>query len=164
MIPWPFYKKRVLFVCLANICRSPLAEALLRQALKEVGLSRVVQVDSAAIENWCVGQQMHQKLQECLANDHIAPRPHFSRLLKPQDGERFDYVIGMDQAITRAIQLRIDDQKQAHTYLFSQFQGKTFDIIDPMQTKDFPRTYREIKAGIPAIIHRLQQDLNSTEE
>lgn len=159
MMPWPFYKKRVLFVCLANICRSPLAEALLRQALKEAGLQRTVQVDSAAIENWCVGQPMHQTLRAYLAADHIATGSHTSRLLTPQDGERFDYIIGMDQAVTQAIQLRIHDDAQLRTYLFSQFQAQTFDIIDPMRTKDFQRTYREIKAGIPAIVARLKQDL-----
>lgn len=164
MIPWPFYKKRVLFVCLANICRSPLAEALLRHSLKEAGLSRSVQVDSAAIERWCLGQPIHSALRDALIQDHIAVKMHFSRLLTPQDGERFDYIIGMDQAITKAIQLRLNDTPDSKIYLFSQFQGADFDIIDPMQTKDFERAYQEIKKGIPPIVERLKQDLVLTKK
>ncbi len=86
---------RVLFVCLGNICRSTMAEAIFSHKVREAGLADQIEVDSAGTGHWHVGEPPHPGTQGVLRRHHIAYE-HRARRILPEDLNRFDYVITMD--------------------------------------------------------------------
>lgn len=86
---------RVIFVCLGNICRSPMAEAIFRQMVDAAGLSRQIAVDSAGTGHWHVGEQPHHGTRRVLREKGIA-YTHAARQIQPHDLHQFDYVLALD--------------------------------------------------------------------
>ena len=87
----------VLFVCLGNICRSPLAEGVFRHVLDEEGLSNQFRVDSAGTGNWHVGESPDHRSVRSAATHGVNLTGH-SRQIQPEDFRRFDYIVAMDQS------------------------------------------------------------------
>ncbi|MCI5775553.1 MAG: hypothetical protein MR008_03635 [Aerococcus sp.] len=161
-LPWIQPKKRILFVCLANICRSPLAANLLNHELKINHLSHRISVDSAGIEEWRSGQPLHPKLQQFLGEDHIPVQHHRSRPLVKKDGERFDYIITFDTLTLNAAKMRVGETNSSKVSLFPALSGEdaSYTIVDPMETRDLKQCYDDIKAGIPQMIPAIKERLD----
>ncbi|MDK7302481.1 MULTISPECIES: low molecular weight protein-tyrosine-phosphatase [Aerococcus] len=151
--------KSILFVCLANICRSPLAEALLREKIKQAHLSQSIKVDSASIENWRNGDKADSRVIQLLKEHQIPYQGLKSRLLKPMDAKRFDLIICMDTTIYDATRERLGESYFAKIVPFSHFLEDQADVDDPMLTKDFQTTYQQIDRGTDKIIHYLQNNI-----
>ncbi len=95
-------KKRILFVCLGNICRSPAAEAILKKIIDERGLSNSYHVESAAIGPWHIGDLPDRRMRQCGAR-HGYTLDSRAQQLDSSYFDRFDLIIGMDQENIRAI-------------------------------------------------------------
>lgn len=95
---------RVLFVCLGNICRSPMAEAVMRHLVEEAGLSKEIQVDSVGTAGWHAGNPPHQGTIDKLALMKISSEGIYSRQLVGEDIEKSDYIIAMDDTNTADLQ------------------------------------------------------------
>lgn len=149
-------REGLLFVCRANVCRSPMAEAILRQRLREERLWRHYRVQSRAVENWCIGQAPHPKTRELLKHFHIPLRFHRSRQLKNKDGQRFSLIIGMDQGIVDKARTLLQGTP-AKVVAFREFLPEDGDVLDPMQTGDFLTTYDHLYAGINNLIADLKR-------
>src|SRR5258708_39423554 len=93
---------RVLFVCLGNICRSPMAEAVFAHLVEEAGLSDRISADSAGTGHWHLGERPHNGTRRVLEKNSIA-YDHRARLLEEEDVNRFDYIIAMDRHNLRDI-------------------------------------------------------------
>ncbi|CAH1110168.1 unnamed protein product [Psylliodes chrysocephalus] len=87
--------QKVLFVCLGNICRSPIAEAVFQHLVKEKGISDHWVVDSAAIGSWHVGKQPDTRARQILKNHNISYNGK-ARQIQTEDFNEFDYIFGMD--------------------------------------------------------------------
>ena len=87
----------VLFVCLGNICRSPMAEALFRYLVKKENLTNKIAVDSAATIPWQIGFPPHAGTLDILKKYNISSVGLVGRPLKKEDFWKFDYIIGMDE-------------------------------------------------------------------
>ncbi|CAE1268166.1 ACP1 [Acanthosepion pharaonis] len=96
-------KKRVLFICLGNICRSPMAHAIFEHLVKENGTSHKWEVDSAAIGDWHIGKQPDKRALKVLKENGIIFR-HTVRQINPNDFEEFDYIFGMDHMNMRDLE------------------------------------------------------------
>lgn len=89
-------KKSVLFVCLGNICRSPIAEAVFLEQLKESGKTDAWRVDSAGTGDYHIGEGPDPRTLKTLKRHNITDYKHFARQLKSKDFKEFDYILVMD--------------------------------------------------------------------
>lgn len=87
---------KVLFVCLGNICRSPMAEAIFRQKVKEAGLEDEFSIDSAGTGNWHIGNRPHEGTLRILKDKNIDSANITARQVSSEDLQNFDYIIAMD--------------------------------------------------------------------
>ena len=108
--------KRLLFVCLGNICRSPAAHAVMEAMVAEAGLNDQIEVDSCGVGDWHVGQLPDSRMRR-----HGARRgyrvDHHARQFSAADFDRFDYIIVMDEGNYRAISAKARTQAQADALL-----------------------------------------------
>lgn len=90
-------KIRVLFVCMGNICRSPMAEAIFRHLVEQAGLSDRFEIDSAGTGGWHVGEPPHSGTQRVLARHNISTAGMRARQVRSADIDQFDYILVMDR-------------------------------------------------------------------
>src|SRR5262245_53495953 len=100
-------KVRVLFVCLGNICRSPMAEGVFLHKVRQAGLETWIETDSAGTGHWHEGEPPHPETRRILALNQIR-YDHRARVLTASDLERFDYILTMDEDNYRDVQKRGD--------------------------------------------------------
>lgn len=148
---------KVLFVCLGNICRSPMAEAVFRHLVNQKGLSHVIEVDSAGTGNWHVGKPPHEGTQKLLTEKGIDFSTIRARQFLGEDFENFDYVIAMDNNnVKDMIQRSSSSNPPVVTRLMDECPGIShLDVPDPWYTGDFDETYRLVKAGTEALLNRI---------
>jgi len=124
--------KRVLFVCLGNICRSPLAEGVFRKKIKERGLEDVYEVDSCGTAAYHIGQQPDGRSVQNASQNGVKLE-HQARQFSVDDFENFDYILAMDKSNLRDIQSLEVDRKGYELVLMRNYdvQGINQDVPDP---------------------------------
>ena len=150
--------KKVLFVCLGNICRSPMAEGLMRTYSEAQGVALLV--DSAATSSWEVGRPPHPGTAKILREAGVDMSAMRARQVRPEDWRRFDYIIAMDKENLKDLQASAPDTYSAKvtTYL-SVVPGKeTQEVPDPWYTGDFNETRDLLQEGLPYWLAKFQED------
>jgi protein-tyrosine phosphatase len=147
---------KILFVCLGNICRSPMAEGLFKQAVLERQLPW--QIDSAATSSWEAGNPPHKGTQRVLENAGISWQGMVSRKITKADFERYDWIIGMDRSNYEDLMALapIEAQHKIYTYL-SVVSNERADVPDPYYTGDFQQTRILIQEGLPLWIEKIKK-------
>jgi protein-tyrosine phosphatase len=152
---------RILLVCLGNICRSPTAEAALREALAEAGMNGRVEVDSAGTGDWHVGQPPDRRMTAAaaVAGLRLAGR---ARVIRPDDFETADLILVMDRSnLEDALALAPTREAQAKVRLFRDFEaGADHDEVpDPYYggADGFSRVVRITRAAARGLVRHLQQ-------
>ena len=152
--------KKILFVCHGNICRSPMAEFVLRDMLKKRGIAGVY-VESAATSTEELGNRVHRGTAAILSRLGIDCSAKRARQITKTDYGEFDLLIGMDSAnIRNMTRYWGDPQHKIHKLLdFTERRGE--DISDPWYTGDFERTYLDVKQGCEGLLDSIQLTVNS---
>lgn len=148
--------KRILFVCHGNICRSPMAEMLLKHLVRERGLTGY-EISSAAVSREEIGNPVYPPARRELAAHGVRCEDHRARQLTAADYDRWDHLIGMDMSnITRMLRiLGGDPQGKVHRLL--DFTGHPADVADPWYSDRFDLCYRDILRGCEALLDYLEQ-------
>lgn len=139
---------KVLFVCLGNICRSPMAECMFKDLTKKSGVEKQFYIDSAATSCEEIGNHMHQGTKNKLEEMHINCGNHTARKLTTHDYEMFDYIIGMEESNIENIKKIVGEDKQNKVYRLLDFSKNPRDISDPWYTGNFDKTYDDINEGL----------------
>ena len=148
---------KILFVCHGNICRSPMAEFIMKDLVHREGLDNEFYVGSAATsteEIWNgVGNPVYPPARAKLAEHGISCDGKRARQITKKDYEEFDLIIGMDHANLRNIK-RIcgrDDK----THLLMEYAGSSRDVADPWYTDDFDAAWNDIYRGCKGLLEEL---------
>ncbi len=147
---------RILFVCLGNICRSPMAEFVMKDLLKKSGMSRAVEVESAATSTYELGNPVHRGTKAKLAEHNISCAGKVARQLTRSDYAQFDYLIGMDEQNIVDMHLILGGDPDGKVMKLLSLCGESGDVADPWYTGDFEATWQDVSRGCQALLERLK--------
>ncbi|MDM8202559.1 low molecular weight protein-tyrosine-phosphatase [Allofournierella massiliensis] len=147
---------RILFVCLGNICRSPMAEYVMRDLARRAGLEDQIQVASAATSREELGNPVYPPARRKLAEHGIACEGHAARQMTAADYDRFDLLIGMDQNNLRNMNRICGGDPQHKLRMLMDYTDRPGEVADPWYTGDFERTWQDVLAGCQGLLEQLE--------
>ncbi len=139
--------KTIIFVCYGNICRSPMAEFLLKAM---VGREKY-QISSAATSTEEIGSPVHYGMRRILDRLGIDCSSHSAHQLTKSECDNADYIIGMEQSNVSAIKRICGEKNVGKVYRLLDFSSNPRDIADPWYTHDFEKTFGDIMEGLTAL-------------
>ena len=149
---------RILFICHGNICRSPMAEYIMKELVKREGVAGDWEIESAAVSREEIGNPPHYGTVNKLREEHIPLVPHHAKQITWKDYERADYIIGMDTANIRNLNRMLKNDPDGKVYKFLSFTGSGRDIADLWYTGDFEATYRDVVEGCNGFLAYLRRE------
>ncbi|MBR1691482.1 MAG: low molecular weight phosphotyrosine protein phosphatase [Lachnospiraceae bacterium] len=153
---------KVLFVCHGNICRSPMAEFVLKDMVKKQGIAQQFEIASAATstdEIWDgIGNPVYPPAREVLAKHGISCDGKRAALLKESDYDAYDYLIGMDSMNIQSMERMTGHKAGRKIRKMLEFAGENRDCRDPWYTGQFDETYRDVVAGCTAFLEFLKRE------
>ncbi|MDR3710339.1 MAG: low molecular weight phosphotyrosine protein phosphatase [Capsulimonadaceae bacterium] len=147
---------RILFVCRANICRSPLAEAIFTSRVAAAGLSEQIVTGSAGVALWHIGSPPHSRVLAMLSANGIE-YAHTARLFGPADLSSWDYLLAMDNDVLRSIWAVGRASAKVQPFVKYAPNRKVDEIPDPMKTGEFSQVYDLISSSCDALLASLRR-------
>ena len=138
---------KVMFVCLGNICRSPMAEFIFKDMVKKQGLDKGFYIKSSATSYEEIGNDIHYGAKDKLIQKGIPFEKRKATLLKLDDYKKYDYIIGMEESNIRNIKRIVGEDTENKIYRLLDFSNNPRDIADPWYTGNFEVTYNDIVEG-----------------
>ena len=145
---------KILFVCHGNICRSPMAEFVMKDMLAKAGRDDVV-VESAALHTDEIGNDVHYGTKRELTRHGIPFARRSAWLLTPQRLSEYDLVIGMDDENMYDLRRLANPADMPKLRRLLDFAGIDRDVADPWYTGDFEATYADVVAGCSALLRKV---------
>ena len=148
----------VLFVCHGNICRSPMAEFVMKDLVRKAGADTEFFIASAATSTEEIGNPVYPPARRKLAEHGIGCAGKTARQLRREDYDRFDLLIGMDGANLRNMRRICGGDPEGKLSLLLDWTGRPGDVADPWYTGDFEATWRDVAAGCAALLTHLTKE------
>lgn len=145
---------KVLFVCHGNICRSPMAEFVLKDMVQKRGVADRFEIASAATTTEELGNGVHRGTRALLGRLGISCAGKTARQMCRADYDRYDYLIGMDSENIRDMRRICGGDSAGKLFKMLDFTSRGGDVADPWYTGDFETTYRDIKEGCEGFLEK----------
>lgn len=146
---------KILFVCHGNICRSPMAEFVMKELVRSRGLEKQFHIESAATSSEELGSPVYPPVRKLLQERGISCTGKTARRITPEDYSDFDYIVGMDQHNLRNMLRHFGSDPEGKLSLLLQHCGENRDVADPWYTRDFRATERDVDRGCAALLEKI---------
>ncbi|WP_341357354.1 low molecular weight protein-tyrosine-phosphatase [Rossellomorea sp. y25] len=149
----------VLFVCLGNICRSPMAEAIFRSKVKEGNLDGVIEVDSAGTGDWHVGKKPHEGTLAILRENNIKSDGLLARQFHGED-KKYDYIVAMDASNEQNMKKILDRDHHGKVFKLLDLveESREKDVPDPYFTGNFHEVYDLVESGCSQLLDKIKKE------
>jgi protein-tyrosine phosphatase len=148
---------KILFICHGNICRSPMAEFVLKDMVQKEGIANEFYIASAATSTEEIGNPVHHGTRSKLAQVGISTTGKYAVQMKRSDYQEYDYIIGMDSWNYRNMLRIAGKDKEKKISLLLDYTDHPRDVADPWYTGDFEKTYEDVLAGCQGFLAFLRQ-------
>ena len=147
--------KNILFVCHGNICRSTMAEFVMKDLVRKAGREEEFHIQSAATHRDEIGSDTHYGTKEILKLKGVPFTPRHAVQMVKADYEKYDLIIGMDSENMTYIKRIIGEDTENKVHLLLSFAGEKRSVADPWYTGDFDKTYDDVVKGCTALLRGL---------
>lgn len=148
--------KRILFVCHGNICRSPMAEFVMKKMVADAGIADQFEIASAATSTEEIGNPVYPPARRKLAEHGISCDGKTARQITRCDYEHYDYIVAMDVNNLRNLQRVIGEDKQHKISLLLDYTDHPRDVADPWYTGNFEATWQDVNDGCRGLLEKLR--------
>lgn len=149
---------KVLFVCLGNICRSPMAEFVFKDMVNKRGLAEKFHIESAATSRQAIGEGIYYGTKDILKEQGIPFKERKARQMTKEDYSKFDFIFGMEEKNIINIMRIIEEDPQNKVHRLLDFLEKPRDIVDPWYYGNFDSTYYDIEEGCNKFLEYLSKN------
>ena len=149
---------KILFICHGNICRSPMAEFVMKDLVEKAGLETEFLIESAATSTEEIGNPVYPPARRKLAEHGISCAGKTSRQLIRADYGQYDLLIGMDRANIRNMNRICGGDPEGKLHLLMEYTDHPGDVADPWYTDDFETTWRDVLAGCKGLLQAVKEE------
>ena len=149
---------KIMFVCHGNICRSPMAEFVMRDLVEKAGLSQKISIASSATSREEIGNPVHYGTRNKLAEVGISTSGKYAVQFTKKDYKNYDYIVLMDRFNQKNLTKIIGADNEQKVALLLDYAGGG-EVADPWYTGDFEETYRDVLSGCKGLLAHIQKNL-----
>lgn len=149
-------KKKIIFICHGNICRSPMAEYVMKYLIKEQGRESEFEITSGAVSREEIGNDIYPPAKRKLQEKGVEFSKHRAHQITPDEFSENDIIITMDSSNMRLLGRIVPNwEETGKVHLMMEYAGSTRDVADPWYTGDFEQTYQDVLAGCTGLLNMI---------
>lgn len=148
-------KHKILFVCLGNICRSPMAEFVMKDIVAKAGLDHLFEIASAATSTYEIGNPVYPPARQKLAEHGIDCKGKSARQITKSDYDYYDYIVAMDNSNLKNLNKMLGEDKYGKISLLMDYTSRPADVADPWYTGDFQATWDDVTEGCAELMKHI---------
>ncbi len=146
---------KVLFICHGNICRSPMAEFVMKNLVEKRGISSDFYIESAATSTEEIGNPVYPPAKRKLAEHGISCDGKYARQVTKRDYQEYDYLIVMDNWNMKNLRRMLGADPEGKMFMLMSFAGSSREVADPWYTGNFDATWHDVTAGCEGLLDYL---------